>query len=169
MFTIFVFRLILLVMKRLLVVFSLLFLSLGAWAQYSETQTSPLAEAGWVDYNQALEKARRGRNTGIGLVIGGGVAVVGGGAAVIIGLTTSVVGAAVGATVGSIGGQEGASNGAQQGSKAGDPLMTAGLIAAGAGLVATGVGIPLIVKNNRTLKQLRLGPTGNGVGLALVF
>ena len=161
MFTIFVFRLILLVMKRLLVVFSLLFLSLGAWAQYSETQ--------WVDYNQAFEKARKGRNTGIGLVVGGGVAVVGGGAAVIIGLTTSVVGAAVGATVGSIGGQEGASNGAQQGSKAGDPLMTAGLIAAGAGLVATGVGIPLIVKNNRTLKQLRLGPTGNGVGLALVF
>ena len=161
MFTIFVFRLILLVMKRLLVVFSLLFLSLGAWAQYSETQG--------VDYNQAFEKARKGRNTGIGLVVGGGVAVVGGGAAVIIGLTTSVVGAAVGATVGSIGGQEGASNGAQQGSKAGDPLMTAGLIAAGAGLVATGVGIPLIVKNNRTLKQLRLGPTGNGVGLALVF
>ena len=100
-------------MKRLLVVFTLLFLSLGAWAQYSETQTSPLAEAGWVDYNQALEKARRGRNTGIGLVVGGGVAVVGGGAAVIIGLTTSVVGAAVGATVGSIGGQEGASNGIQ--------------------------------------------------------
>ena len=161
MFTIFVFRLILLVMKRLLVVFSLLFLSLGAWAQYSETQT--------LDYNQAFEKARKGRNTGIGLVVGGGVAVVGGGAAVIIGLTTSVVGAAVGATVGSIGGQEGASNGAQQGSKAGDPLMTAGLIAAGAGLVATGVGIPLIVNNNRTLKQLRLGPTGNGVGLALVF
>lgn len=161
MFTIFVFRLILLVMKRLLVVFSLLFLSLGAWAQYSEAQT--------LDYNQAFEKARKGRNTGIGLVVGGGVAVLGGGAAVIIGLTTSVVGAAVGATVGSIGGQEGASNGAQQGSKAGDPLMTAGLIAAGAGLVATGVGIPLIVKNNRTLKQLRLGPTGNGVGLALVF
>lgn len=160
MFTIFVFRLILLVMKRLLVVFSLLFLSLGAWAQYSEALA---------DYNQAFEKARKGRNTGIGLVVGGGVAVVGGGAAVIIGLTTSVVGAAVGATVGSIGGQEGASNGAQQGSKAGDPLMTAGLIAAGAGLVATGVGIPLIVKNNRTLKQLRLGPTGNGVGLALVF
>ena len=47
--------------------------------------------------------------------------------------------------------------------------MTAGLIAAGAGLVATGVGIPLIVKNNRTLKLLRLGSTGNGVGLALVF
>ena len=147
-------------MKRLLVVFSLLFLSLGAWAQYSEALA---------DYTQALEKARKGRNIGIGLVVGGGVAVVGGGAAVIIGLTTSVVGAAVGATVGSIGGQEGASNGAQQGSKAGDPLMTAGLIAAGAGLVATGVGIPLIVKNNRTLKQLRLGPTGNGVGLALVF
>lgn len=156
-------------MRRLLVVFSLLFLSLGAWAQYSEAQTSLLSDVSWVDYNQALEKARKGRNTGIGLVIGGGVAVVGGGAAVVIGLTTSVVGAAVGATVGSVGGQEGASNGAQQGSKAGAPLMTAGLIAAGAGLVATGVGIPLIVKNNRTLKLLRLGSTGNGVGLALVF
>ena len=156
-------------MRRLLVVFSLLFLSLGAWAQYSEAQTSLLSDLSWVDYNQALEKARKGRNTGIGLVVGGGVAVVGGGAAVVIGLTTSVVGAAVGATVGSIGGQEGASNGAQQGSKAGAPLMTAGLIAAGAGLVATGVGIPLIVKNNRTLKLLRLGHTGNGVGLALVF
>ena len=156
-------------MRRLLVVFSLLFLSLGAWAQYSEAQTSLLSDVSWVDYNQALEKARKGRNTGIGLVVGGGVAVVGGGAAVVIGLTTSVVGAAVGATVGSIGGQEGASNGAQQGSKAGAPLMTAGLIAAGAGLVATGVGIPLIVKNNRTLKLLRLGSTGNGVGLALVF
>ena len=157
------------VMRRLLVVFSLLFLSLGAWAQYSEAQTSLLSDVSWVDYNQALEKARNGRNTGIGLVVGGGVAVVGGGAAVIIGLTTSVVGAAVGATVGSVGGQEGASNGAQQGSKAGAPLMTAGLIAAGAGLVATGVGIPLIVKNNRTLKLLRFGSTGNGVGLALVF
>ena len=156
-------------MKRYLVVFALLFSSLGVWAQYSEAQTSLLSDVSGVDYNQALEKARKGRNTGIGLVVGGGVAVVGGGAAVVIGLTTSVVGAAVGATVGSIGGQEGASNGAQQGSKAGDPLMTAGLIAAGAGLVATGVGIPLIVKNNRTLKQLRLGPTGNGVGLALVF
>ena len=156
-------------MRRLLVVFSLLFLSLGAWAQYSEAQTSLLSDVSWVDYNQALEKARKGRNTGIGLVVGGGVAIVGGGAAVIIGLTTSVVGAAVGATVGSVGGQEGASNGAQQGSKAGAPLMTAGLIAAGAGLVATGVGIPLIVKNNRTLKLLRLGHTGNGVGLALVF
>lgn len=156
-------------MRRLLVVFSLLFLSLGAWAQYSEAQTSLLSDLSWVDYNQALEKALKGRNTGIGLVVGGGVAVVGGGAAVIIGLTTSVVGAAVGATVGSVGGQEGASNGAQQGSKAGAPLMTAGLIAAGAGLVATGVGIPLIVKNNRTLKLLRLGSTGNGVGLALVF
>ncbi len=156
-------------MRRLLVVFSLLFLSLGAWAQYSEAQTSLLSDVSWVDYNQAFEKARKGRNTGIGLVIGGGVAVVGGGAAAVIGLTTSVVGAAVGATVGSVGGQEGASNGAQQGSKAGAPLMTAGLIAAGAGLVATGVGIPLIVKNNRTLKLLRLGSTGNGVGLALVF
>ena len=156
-------------MRRLLVVFSLLFLSLGAWAQYSEAQTSLLSDVSWVDYNQAFEKARKGRNTGIGLVIGGGVAVVGGGAAAVIGLTTSVVGAALGATVGSVGGQEGASNGAQQGSKAGAPLMTAGLIAAGAGLVATGVGIPLIVKNNRTLKLLRLGSTGNGVGLALVF
>ena len=156
-------------MRRLLVVFSLLFLSLGAWAQYSEAQTSLLSDVSWVDYNQAFEKARKGRNTGIGLVIGGGVAVVGGGAAAVIGLTTSGVGAAVGATVGSVGGQEGASNGAQQGSKAGAPLMTAGLIAAGAGLVATGVGIPLIVKNNRTLKLLRLGSTGNGVGLALVF
>lgn len=182
----------------------LMSLSLGAWAQYAVTGTirragthikmdgerlSPEAQAALLadidgrDYNSTWDWAKRGRNTGLGLVIGGGIVTLGGSVVTLIGLTTSVIGAAVGGTVGSIGGQDSARHGAEEGAKAGNTLTVGGLITTGAGIAATAIGIPMIVKNNRTLNeivntynnggqhsvQLDFGPTGNGIGLALVF
>lgn len=191
-------------MRRFIVATILMFLSLGAWAQYAgtgtikragthikmdgerlspEAQTALLADIGGMDYNSSWDWAKRGRNAGLGLVIGGGVVTLGGSVVTLLGLTTSVIGAAVGGTVGSIGGQESAQQAAQEGAKAGNSLTIGGLITTGAGIAATVIGIPMIVRNNRTLNeivntynnggqplvQLSFGPTGNGIGLALVF
>lgn len=192
------------VMRRFIVFSLLLFLSVGAWAQYvgsgtirrsgshiemdgerltPEAQAALLADIGGVDYNSEWSMAKKGRNTGLGLVIGGGVAALGGGAVVLLGLTTSLLGAAVGGAAGSLGGQEGAHHGAEAGAKAGGPIITAGLITTGLGIVATGVGIPMLVKNGKKLNsivdtynnggrpsaQIGFGATGNGIGLAIVF
>ena len=181
----------------------LLLLSLGAWAQYNgtgivrragtrikvdgvklsrEDQEALLSDIAGKDCNPAWQKAKTGRNAGMGLTIGGGVVALGGSAAVLVGLTASVIGAGVGAVVGSIGGEEGAQQGAEQGAAAGEPYITGGLIATGAGLAAMGAGIPLMIVNNKKLNnivrtcneersgaQLSLGPTGNGFGLVLNF
>ena len=191
-------------MRRFIVVIMLVFLSLGAWAQYAvtgairrvgthiemngerlshEAQAALLADIGGNDYNPEWERARKGRRTGVGLVVGGGTATILGGGVLVLGATTSVIGAAIGGTVGSIGGQEGAQKGAEEGASAGGPLITAGLITTGLGIVATVVGIPLITSNNKALNgivnaynkggqssaHLSFGTTGSGVGLALVF
>lgn len=176
-------------MRKVIVMFALLFLSVGAWAQYAgsgtirrvgshiemdgerlspEEQTALLADIDGQDYNAMWQQARKGRNTGLGLVIGGGVAVLGGGVSLLIGATASVIGAAVGGTVGSLGGQENARHGAEEGARAGKPLITAGLITAGLGIVSTGVGIPLIVKSNKKLSGI-VDTYNNGIGLALRF
>ena len=176
-------------MRKVIVMFVLLFLSVGAWAQYAgsgtirrvgshiemdgerlspEARTALLADICGQDFNPVWEKARKGRNTGLGLVIGGGVAVIGGGASLLIGATASVIGAAVGGTVGSIGGQESSQHGAEEGARAGKPLITAGLITAGLGIVSAGVGIPLLVKSNKTLSGV-VDTYNNGIGLALRF
>jgi len=142
-----------------------------------------LADIDGRDYNSTWDWAKRGRNAGLGLVIGGGIVTLGGSVVTLIGLTTSVIGAAVGGTVGSIGGQDSAQHGAEEGAKAGNSLTIGGLITSGLGLVTTGIGIPMIVKNNRTLNEivngynngrqpnvkLGFGPTENGIGLALRF
>lgn len=191
-------------MKQLAVTLILMVISLGAWAQYAGTGTirragshiemngerlSPdaqaalLADIGGKDYNAAWEQARKGRNTGTGLAIGGGAAFLVGGTVGMLGLTTSLLGAAVGGTIGSIGGKEGAQQGAEEGAQAGGPIMTAGLVVAGLGLVATGIGIPMIVSNTRMMNgivntynnggrpsaQVSFGATDNGIGLALRF
>lgn len=190
-------------MKRFIVVSMLIFLSLGAWAQYSGTspvrragthikidgerlspqdQAALLADIDGQDYNEAWDKARKGRNTGMGLTIGGGVAAVCGGVVTVLGLTTSIFGAIVGGTVGSIGGQESAQQAADEGASAGKPFITAGMITSGLGIAAAAVGIPMLVSNNKTLNgivnkyngskttaQVSVGPTRNGIGLALVF
>ena len=191
-------------MRRFIVVIMLMFLSLGAWAQYAgtgairrvgthiemngerlspEAQSALLANIGGKDYNSDWDKARKGRNTGVGLVVGGGTATILGGGVLVLGAATSLIGATIGGTVGSIGGQEGAQKGAEEGASAEGPIMTAGLITAGLGLVATVVGIPMITSNNKILNgivntynnggrpsaQLNFGPTYNGIGLALVF
>ena len=119
-------------MRRFIVVIMLVFLSLGAWAQYAvtgairrvgthiemngerlshEAQAALLADIGGNDYNPEWERARKGRRTGVGLVVGGGTATILGGGVLVLGATTSVIGAAIGGTVGSIGGQEGAQKG----------------------------------------------------------
>ena len=190
-------------MKRILVLIVLMFLSVGAWAQYAETgvakragthikvdgvklspeeQTTLLSDIGGTDYNPAWQKAKSGRNAGIGLTVGGSVVALGGGAAVLLGVTASIIGGAAGAVVGSIGGEEGAQQGAQAGVAAGEPYINGGLIATGVGLAAVGAGIPLMVVNchklNNIVKsynadgpeaQLSFGPTGNGFGLTLNF
>lgn len=176
-------------MRKVIVVFVLLFLSVGAWAQYAgggvirrvgshiemdgerlspEAQATLLADIDGQDYNSIWQQTRKGRNTGLGLVIGGGVAVLGGGVSLLIGATASVIGAAVGGTVGSLGGQENARHGAEEGARAGKPLITAGLITAGLGIVSTGVGIPLIVKSNKKLSGI-VDTYNNGIGLAFRF
>lgn len=190
-------------MRRLLLAIALLLLSGAAWAQYAgggtvkrsgthlvvngqklseEAQAALLADINGTDYNKAWQKAKSGRGAGIGLTVGGGVALVGGGATVLLGLTTSMLGAVFGGTVGSIGGKESGQEAAQKGAEAGKPFFIGGLIAAGAGIAGLGTGIPMIVANNKRLNnivntcnsgkttaQLTLGPTGNGVGLALRF
>ena len=182
---------------------ALMLLSVGAWAQYAgtgvakragthikvdgvklspEEQTTLLSDIGGTDYNPAWQKAKAGRNAGMGLTIGGGAVALGGGAVVLLGLTTSIIGGAAGAIVGSIGGEEGAQQGAEAGVAAGKPYITGGLIATGAGLAAMGAGIPLMAVNCKRLNnivkdyngerpeaQLSLGPTGNGLGLTLSF
>jgi hypothetical protein len=190
-------------MKRIIVMVALMLLSVGAWAQYAgtgaakragthikvdgvklsrEEQAALLSDIGGTDYNPAWQKAKAGRNAGMGLTIGGGAVALGGGAVVLLGLTTSIIGGAAGAIVGSIGGEEGAQQGAQAGVAAGEPYINGGLIATGVGLAAMGAGIPLLAVNCKRLNnivkdyngerpeaQLSLGPTGNGLGLTLSF
>lgn len=158
-------------MRKVFITLALLLLTGAAWAQYAGTAGTSATTG--TEYEQALKKAKSGKNTGIGLTVGGGLALLGGGTSVLVGLTGSMFGAVIGGTVGSIGGEESAQQGAQQGAKAGEPYIIGGLIAAGAGIVSLGVGIPMIVKNKKKLKSLQsqvsLGPTGNGVGLAFRF
>ena len=190
-------------MKKTVMILMLMLLSLGAWAQYAgtgvvkrsgtrikvdgvklsrEEQAALLSDIGGTDYNPAWQKAKSGRNTGIGLTIGGGIVTLAGGTAFMVGLIASTIGAGVGAVVGSIGGEETAQEAAQQGATAGEPYIDGGLIAAGAGLAAMGAGIPLMIvngkrlgnivktcNNDRSEAQLSLGPTGNGFGLVLNF
>lgn len=181
----------------------LMLLPLGALAQYNaagqakragthiridgeklsqEDQTALLADINGMDLYPFWKKAKAGHNTGLGLTIGGGIAVLGGSVATLLGVTASLAGATVGAIVGSIGGEQGAQQAAQQGASAGGPLATGGLIASGAGIVAMGTGIPMLIVNNKKLNnlvdacnngrseaQLSLGPTGNGFGITLNF
>lgn len=188
-------------MKRLIVSLLLLLMSLGAWAQFAgelhrsgtrlkldgeklsrEAQAVFLSEIGCLD---SWNKAKSGRNTGIGLTVGGGTAAVGGSLLFLVGATASMLGAVVGGAVGSIGGEESAQQGAENGAKAGEPYMTAGLITAGAGIAAVGVGIPLMAVNGKKLSrivdaynagngdgptaQLSLGPAPYGFGLTIRF
>lgn len=158
-------------MRKVFVTLALLLLTGAAWAQYAGTAGTSATTG--TEYEQAIQKAKSGKNTGIGLTVGGGLALLGGGTSVLVGLTGSMFGAVIGGTVGSIGGKESSRQGAQEGAKAGEPYIIGGLIAAGAGVVGMAVGIPMIVKNKKTLKSLQsqvsLGPTGNGVGLAFRF
>lgn len=190
-------------MKRIAAIIILMILPVGAWAQVAgtgeiqragthikmngerlspEAQAALLSDINGMDYVSSWEKAGKGRNTGLGLTIGGGVAALGGSVVVVAGLTSSIFGALIGGTVGSIGGQESAQQGAEQGAAAGQPITTAGLVVTGAGLVAMGVGIPMLIKNTKTLNrivntcndnkasvQMSLGPTRNGFGLSLQF
>lgn len=163
-------------MRKVFITLALLLLTGAAWAQYAgsgATGTAGTSATSGTEYEQAFRKAKRGKNTGIGLTVGGGVVALGGGTSVLLGLTGSMFGAVIGGTVGSIGGKESAQQGAQEGAKAGEPYIIGGLIAAGAGVVGMAVGIPMIVKNKKTLKSLQsqvsLGPTENGVGLAFRF
>jgi hypothetical protein len=190
-------------MKRIVIMIALMLLSVGAWAQYAgtgiakragthikvdgeklspEDQTILLSDIGGTDFNPAWQKAKAGRNAGMGLTIGGGVVALGGCTAVLLGATASIVGGAAGAIFGSIGGEEGAQQGAEAGASAGKPYITGGLIAAGAGLAAMGAGIPMLAVNCKKLNnivgsynavgpeaQLSLGPTGNGFGITLSF
>lgn len=190
-------------MKKLMIVFLLSLLSIAAWGQNvggdvvkragthlkvngeklsREAQAALLANVGGVDYNAAWDKAKAGRNAGMGLAIGGGVTALAGGFVLIIGATTSVLGAATGAVVGSIGGQETAQQAAGEGAKAGEPLMTGGLIAAAVGAGAVVASIPMLIVNCKKLNQIAgacnagkpiaqvsLGPTANGVGISVRF
>lgn len=183
-------------MRRFLLSLTLVLLSSVAWGQYlqragtklkldgeklsPEAQTALLADIGGIDCNAAWNKAKTGRNAGMGLIIGGGVAALGGSATFLLGATTSVFGAAIGGIAGSIGGQETAQQAANEGAKAGEPYMTAGLVSAGLGLAALGVGIPMTIINSKKLggivdsynsakpsAQLTLGPTASGFGLTV--
>ena len=190
-------------MKKIIVLSVLMLLSVGAWAQYAGTgvakrsgthikvdgvklspgeQAALLADIGGTDFNPAWQKAKSGRNTGLGLTIGGGVVALGGGDVVLLGLTTSIFGAVIGGAVGSIGGEESAQQAAQKGASAGEPYIIGGLAAAGAGLAAMGTGIPLMAVNCKRLNNivkdyngskpenhLSLGPTVNGFGIILDF
>ena len=182
---------------------ALVLLSVGAWAQYAgtgtakragtsikvdgvklsrEEQAALLSDIGGTDYNPAWQKAKAGRNAGMGLTIGGSLVAMTGGAVFVLGVTSMLVGASLGAVFGSIGGEEGAQQGAQAGVAAGEPYINGGLIATGVGLAAVGAGIPLMAVNCKRLNnivkdyngerpeaQLSLGPTGNGLGLTLSF
>ena len=190
-------------MRTIFMTLLLLLLPLGAWAQYNaagsakragthiridgeklspEAQADLLADINGVDFNPEWQKAKAGHNAGLGLTIGGGIAMLGGSVAALLGVTASVAGATIGAIAGSIGGEQGAQQGAQQGATAGKPLATGGLIAAGAGLASMGAGIPLLIVNNKRMNgivnafndgkseaQLSLGPTGNGFGITIDF
>ena len=142
-------------MRKTIVSLVFMLLSLGAWAQYAqsdafkrsgvhlslngetlspEAQAALLSNIGGTDYTAMWEEARSSRALGTGLTIGGGVAALG------------------------------------------------GLIATCAGLAAMGVGITKIVKsgkkldgivssynNGNSVTQVTLGPTSNGFGISLMF
>ena len=141
-----------------------------------------LADIDGVDCTDQWRQAARGRNTGLGLTIGGAVTGVAGCVLLMGGVIVSVAGGTVGAVVGSIGGEEGAQQGAEAGVKAGQPLMTAGCISGAVGLGALCVGVPMLVSGNRKMNaivdrhnnaepqaSLSFGATAHGVGLRLTF
>ena len=141
-----------------------------------------LADIDGVDCTDPWHQAARGRNTGLGLTIGGAVTGVTGCVLLMGGVIVSVAGGTVGAVVGSIGGEEGAQQGAEAGVKAGQPLMTAGCITGAVGLGAFCVGVPMLVSGNRKMNaivdrhnnaepqaSLSFGATAHGVGLRLTF
>lgn len=159
-------------MRKTIVSLVFMLLSLGAWAQYAqsdalkrsgvhlslngetlspEAQAALLSNIGGTDYTALWEEARSSRALGTGLTIGGGVAALGGLSCVMIGFVGDMTGAAVGGIIGSIGGEKGAKEGAEEGSKAGSGFVTGGLIATCAGLAAMGVGITKIVKSGKKL------------------
>ena len=193
-------------MKRWMLILFFLTLSLAASAQYinrkggnlvqdgqklskEEAQTL-LSDINGTDYNAVWKDYNGWRKTGLGLTIGGGVAIVGGFTSFLMGTLVSVVGVAVGATAGAIGGSEGAQAGAEAGAKAGVPLMTGGAIAAGVGAAALGAGIPVLVVNSRRMNRIvreynstlpepvpaedpvvevAFGPAPSGIGLTISF
>lgn len=158
-------------MKRFLLLICFLCVALSSQAQYirrhggqlryqdgqvltKEEQQLLLSDIEGHDYNAPWNTARRLRGTGLGLTIGGGVAMGVGAMGVTIGAVTSALGAVIGGTVGSMGGQEGAQEGASAGAKAGTPLITAGLIVGAVGVVATATGIPMLVVNTRRMNKI---------------
>ena len=192
-------------MKRWIFILFFLTLTLSASAQYISRKGGHIVQDGQklskaeaqallsdidgVDYSNAWYGYNAWRNTGLGLTIGGGVAVGGGAVVFMGGVLVSVVGVAVGAGAGAIGGPDGAAAGAEAGAKAGQPLMTGGLIAMGVGAVCLGTGIPLLSVNahrmNRIVKdyngsipaptveepavEVAFGPAPSGIGLTVNF
>lgn len=190
-------------MKRWIFVLFFLTLTLTASAQYishkggtivqdgqklsKEEAQALLSDIDGVDYSNAWYGYNAWRKTGLGLTIGGGVAVAGGGVVFMGGVLVSVVGVAVGASAGAIGGSEGAAAGAEAGAKAGQPLMTGGLITMGVGALCLGAGIPLLAVNshrmNRVIKdynatipapeepavEVAFGPAPSGIGFTVNF
>lgn len=192
-------------MKRWIFILFFLTLTLSASAQYISHKGSTilrdgeklskeeaqvlLSDVNGMDYSNAWYGYNAWRNTGLGLTIGGGIAVAGGGVVFMGGVLVSVVGVAVGASAGAIGGSEGAQAGAEAGAQAGQPLMTGGLIAMGVGAVCLGAGIPLLSVNatrmNRVVKdyngslpaptveepavEVAFGPAPSGIGFTVNF
>lgn len=168
-------------MKRLMVVFALLLVSLAASAQYAEggalrrsgatirvddqkltafERDALLNEIGGADLVEAWSKARGGRTAGIWLTAGGGTLAAAGLVTTLVGGMASVGGALVGATagalVGSVGGNasETASQAASKGAEAGVPIMTAGTIIMVAGAASLAAGIPILIVNNNRLNGI---------------
>lgn len=192
-------------MKRWIFILFFLTLTLSASAQYisrkggtlvqdgqklsKEEAQALLSDINGTDYSTVWKDYNAWRKTGLGLTIGGSVAVAGGGLTFLTGAMVSLVGVAVGASAGAIGGSAGAQAGAEAGAKAGQPLMTGGLIAMGVGAVALGAGIPLLAVNarrmNRIVKdyngtipapaveepavEVAFGPAPSGIGFTVSF
>ena len=171
-------------MKHWTLTFLLIFVSLGAWAQYSvpnaefkraggtikmdgeklskDACNELLLNAGGEDLYKQWKKAKGNRTTGIVLTSVGGTLAVGGLATAFLGGIVSVLGAAAGATAGaiagSIGGKDTASSAAQQGAEsgghAGDGLAYGGLAAAVVGTGSLAAGIPILVVNCKKMDKM---------------
>ena len=148
-----------------------------------EAQAALLSDINGIDFNEAWNKAKSGRNAGVWLIIGGHVVAIGGASLATLGVTANLYGALVGAMIGAIvGGEDTAQQAADAGATAGNEYVTAGLITGGIGLAAVAAGIPMIIVNSKKLNgivdeynnggpgvQLSLGPTPNGFGLSVRF